>query len=317
MHKIKQMDQKLILSVVAAFGVSASASINPLRESADNVVLVVEEGSKKKILRLSKRLPIEDIIFEYEAINYLVTGGVPVARFLPATSGEYYVVADGVVAVLLDFIEGHHVEADKDHLLTPIQAFEAGKGLAGVHKIGRNFKPSSPPRRTKFSELERVISLEKLFIEQFEGGRDFIDQVKMAIEFGNAHLKDVGLIHNDYRPGNVFFDDADRLAGIIDFDWSCLAPTVKDIALGVLEWSFPDAATEPDSKIFDAFLDGYNSVADIKQAKDSELYSWIAFAALSDASTYFCDRAEDPTATKRVSSSYMYRKYQFFDKTEL
>jgi Ser/Thr protein kinase RdoA (MazF antagonist) len=307
------MDQKIIQKAEALFGVDASAPIVSLRESSDNAVFVVEKDGKKKVLRLSKRLPIEDVVFEYEAIDHLAKGGVLVPRFLPALSGEYYVVADGVVAVLFDFIEGHHAKADKDHFPTVQQVFEAGKGLAGVHNIGRSFKPSSPRRRTIFSELERALSLEKVFIEQFEGGKDFIDQVKMAIEFGNAHLKDVGLIHNDYRTGNVFFDDAERLVGIIDFDWSCLAPIMKDIALGVLEWSFVDGtAAAPNFKIFDSFLDGYNSVADVKQEKDSELYNWITFAALSDAATYFCDRVEDPSTTKRIGSSYMYRKYQFF-----
>ena len=307
------MDQKIIQQAAVLFEVDASAPIVSLRESSDNAVFVVEKNGKKKVLRLSKRLPIGDVVFEYEAIDHLAKGGALVTRFLPALSGEYYVVVDGAVAVLFDFLEGHHAEADKDHSPTSLQAFEAGKGLAGVHNIGRSFKPSSPRRRTIFSELERATSLEKIFIEQFEGGKDFIDQVRVAIKFGNAHLKDIGLIHNDYRPGNVFFGDVDRLAGIIDFDWSCLAPIMKDIALGVLEWSFVDGtAAAPDFKIFDSFLDGYNSIADIKQEKDSELYSWIAFAALSDASTYFCDRVEDPAVAKRIGSSYMYRKYQFF-----
>jgi Ser/Thr protein kinase RdoA (MazF antagonist) len=309
------MDQKIIQSAATLFGVSASASIIPLRESTDNVVFVIEVGGKKKILRLSKRLPVRDVIFEYEAIESLAKGGAMVSRFSPALSGKYYSEVDGVIVVLFDFIEGHHAGADKDHPPTVQQAFKAGRGLANVHNIGRSFKPSSPRRRTIFSELDRALSFESIFSEQLEGGKDFIDQVKTAIEFGNAHLKDIGLIHNDYRPGNVFFDDADQLAGIIDFDWSCLAPTMKDVALGVLEWSFADGTVAvPDFKIFDSFLDGYNSIADVKQVKDLELYSWISFAALSDTSTYFCDRIKDPAAAKRIGSSYMYRKYQFFDK---
>lgn len=301
---------------MASFGIDASAPVIPLRESADNAVFIVGEDNKRRVLRLSKRLPVEDIVFEHEAVDHLTKGGVSAPRFLPALSGGYYAVVDGAVAVLFDFIEGHHAEADKDHFPTAQQAFEAGKGLANVHNVGRSFTPSSPRRRTIFSELERTLLLEKIFVEEFEGGKDFIDQVKMAIEFGNAHLKDVGLIHNDYRPGNVFFDDADRLAGIIDFDWSCIAPITKDVALGVLEWSSPDGVIEPDFRIFDSFLEGYNLIADVKQIKRPVLYGWIAFAALSDAATYFCDRVQDPTATKRIGSSYMYRKYQFFNKRE-
>ena len=66
------------------------------------------------------------------------------------------------------------------------------------------------------------------------------------------------------------------------------------------------------SEIFDSFLDGYNSIANRKWSKDDKLYSWIKFATLSDASTYFCDLADDPKSTKKVIKSYMYRKFRFF-----
>lgn len=37
------------------------------------------------------------------------------------------------------------------------------------------------------------------------------------------------------------------------------------------------------------------------------------FATLSEASTYFCDLAEDPHSTKRVIKSYVYRKYLYYN----
>lgn len=310
------MDIEAIKKAMEDFRIGAMEPIVPLRESADNAVFVMGAKSKK-ILRVSKRLPIEDIVFEYEAVNHLANNGIAIPRFLPVKSGECYVLMDGAIAVLFEFIEGHHVEVGKDHLPTSQEAFEAGKGLAEIHNAGRMFRPTSLRSRTIFSELERVSPLKKIFVDEFEGGQDFIEQVERAIDFGKAHTEDMGLIHNDYRAGNVFFGDMDHLAGIIDFDWSCIAPIAKDVALGVLEWSCPDAATEPDFKIFDAFLEGYNSVADKKQAKDQTLYDWIAFAALSDAATYFCDRIGNPMATRRISSSYMYRKYQFFAEKKL
>ncbi len=294
-----------------------STAIDPLRESTDNSVFVVGGGSDKKILRISKRLPLEDITFECEAVNYLAENGVTVPRFSVTASGAYYVVVDGDVAVLFDFMPGHHIQVDKDHLPDSSQAFEAGKGLAQIHNAGEKFQPSSSRRRTVFSELERTLPLESVFEEHFEGGIDFIKQIKSALEFGKTNQGMCGLIHNDFRPSNVFFDESDRLAGIIDFDWSCVGPIAKDVALGALEWSFPDGAAVPDFTIFDAFLAGYNSLARQKQVRDQKLYEWISFAALSDAATYFCDRVEDPNARKKISSSYMYKKFEFFAKLKI
>jgi homoserine kinase type II len=305
------MNSTDIRKALEVFGASEGEPIVPVRESPDNAVFFVGV-TNKKVLRVSKRLPIKDIAFEREALDHLSQRGVPVPRFLRTKSGAYYALVDGATAILLEFIEGHQVQVDKDHLPTTRQAFEAGRGLAGIHNAGKDFAPSSPRRRTLFSELERALSLEAVFTNQFEGGKNFIDQVKSAINFGRIDPGNLGLIHNDYRPSNILFDDANTLVGIIDFDWSCIGPIAKDFALGVLEWSFPDGAMGPDFDVFDSFFEGYNSIADQKQEKDQKLYDWIAFAAISDAATYFCDLAEDPNANKRTISSYMYRKYRFF-----
>jgi len=86
------------------------------------------------------------------------------------------------------------------------------------------------------------------------------------------------------------------------------------LALAVVEWSFPDSRAEPDWELFDAFLAGYNSVAKTKYEKGILLYSWIKFSILSDACTYFCDLADNADSTKKITDSYMYRKYLFFKK---
>lgn len=312
-----QMTNEKVKEAIVLFGLDQSTSIIPLRESTDNSVFVVGDDKDKKILRVSNRLPIQDVSFECQAVNYLAEKGANVPRFLPALSGESYAVVDGDVVVMFEFITGHHVQIDKDHFPSSSQAFEAGRGLAQVHNAGNGFKPPLSRRRTVFSELERVSPLSAVFESQFEGGTDFVQQAKSMIEFGKMYQGAHGLIQNDFRPSNVFFDDADRLVGIIDFDWSCIGPIVKDTALGALEWSFPDGAAAPDFMIFDSFLAGYNSIAIRKQKKDRQFYDWISLAALSDAATYFCDRVSDPTARRKIRASYMYKKFKFFTEIKI
>jgi len=300
-----------IKKVLKNYDIKEGTPIVLLRESGDNFVYSVGE-KEKKVLRISKRLPIDDIKFEYEAVNHLLIGGMIVPKWLMTKTGDFYSLINGNIAVLFDFLGGHHIEVDKDHLPSVTQAYNAGKGLGFMSNISSSFRSSSPRKRNIFSELERVLTFTKIFTEQFEGGKDFIDQVNKAIAFGKGQKEIEGFIHNDYRPGNVFFSDNDKFAGIIDFDWSCNGPLIKDLALAVVEWSFPDGRTEPDFEIFDSFLAGYNSVAVNKYSKSKELYSWIKFTTLSDAATYFCDLAEDTESTKKIIRSYMYRKYLFF-----
>ena len=271
-------------------------------------------GNKDKtILRVSKRLPVGDVIFEYEALQHLYSGGFSVPAWIKTKDGEVYAsIYDSGVAVMFDFLEGYHAKIDKDNVPTAEQAYTAGRALGSIAEIGTSFNPSSSRKRNIFVELERVIQYEDVFKKDFEGGEVFVEQVKQAIVFAQESDSAIGLIHNDYRPGNVFFKNDNEISGVIDFDWSCIGPTMKDLALGVLEWSFPDGRTEPDINIFDAFLSGYNSVSKTTYVKNKVLYAWIMFADLSDTSTYFCDRLEDPNSTKRILTSYMYRKYLFY-----
>ncbi len=289
--------------------------IKMIRESGDNKVYQIGEKNKK-ILRLSKRLPIEDVKFEYEALQHLYLNSFPVPAWIKTQEGNFYATSEDVeVAVIFDFLEGYHVVIDRENLPTKDQAYTAGRALGQISEIGKSFTPSSARRRNIFIELERVVQNENVFKKEFEGGEDFVVQVKEAIKFGRESKSPVSLIHNDYRAGNVFFKTDQEISGVIDYDWSCIGPSIKDLALGVLEWSFPDGRTKPDLEIFDSFLDGYNSVSAIKFSKGKELFSWIKFAALSDVSTFFCDRLSNPELKKKIAYSYMYLKYLYFSKT--
>lgn len=300
-----------IRNILKKYDLAEVEPIKLVRESMDNAVYVIGDKDKK-ILRISKRLPVEDIKFEYEAMAYLSNNDLPVAKWLLTKSGDFYTLVDGAVAVMFEFLNGHHVLVDKDHFPTSEQAFNAGKELGLMSNVAAGFNPSSTRKRDIFTELNRVISVSDTFVKNFEGGKNFVAQVEAAIEFGKSQKEAIGFIHNDYRSGNVFFNGNNEVSAILDFDWGCMGPIVKDLALAVVEWSFPDGRIEPDWELFDAFLAGYNSIAKNKYEKGSLLYSWIKFATLSDACTYFCDLANDASSTKKVIKSYMYMKYLFF-----
>lgn len=304
---------EILQNFLNQYNIPEVSPIEMVRESRDNQVYLIGEKNKK-ILRVSKRLPIEDVQFEYEALQCLFSYNLPVPKWIKTKNGNFYASTDRLdIAVMFDFLEGYHAHIDKDNLPNKKQAYAAGRVLASMAEIGKTFKPSSTRRRNVFIELERVLKNEEIFKKDFEGGEVFIDQVKEAIKFGKEDESSVGLIHNDYRSGNVFFKNDKEISGVIDFDWSCIGPIIKDLALGVLEWSFPDGKVEPDFIIFDAFLDGYNSIAKEKIIRGAKLYSWIKFAALSDTATFFCDRLASPDLKKKITCSYMYKKYLFFN----
>lgn len=305
------MDEK-IKNILDQYDISEKTPVIFIRESSDNFVYSVDEIDKK-ILRISKKSSIGDIQFEYEVLQHLAKNNFPVTAWIKTKDGNFYASTENAgVAAMFGFLEGYHVGINEENLATKEQAYTAGLALGSMAEIGKTFKPTSTRRRNIFSELERAIENEEIFKRDFEGGEKFIEEIKQAIRFGKENKLPVGLIHNDYRAGNVFFRSDSEISGVIDFDWSCIGPLIKDLALGVLEWSCSDGRTEPDFNIFDAFLDGYNSVSKEKYIKGKELYSWIMFAALSDTATFFCDRLNNPEQKKNINYSFMYQKAQFF-----
>lgn len=285
--------------------------IVPIRESSDNAVFLIGE-TDKKVLRVSKRLPIEDIRFEYEVSEHLSASGIPIAAWIRTKNGDIFASINKELAVLFDFVEGRHAIIDTDTLPSKDEAYSAGKVLGLIAAKGKNFRSASPRKRSIFSEITRPLEFQEVFKNEFESGVDFIKQIQASIEFAEGDVSPVGIIHNDYRTDNVFFGPDNQVDGVIDFDWCCLGPLIKDLALGALEWSFLNKREEPNEGIFDSFLEGYNSSAKDNILKDKKLYSWVMFAALSDASTYFCDRLSSPDLNKSIASSYMYQKYLHF-----
>lgn len=301
--------------ILSQYSLSETTPINPIRESGDNQVYLIGTNDKK-ILRISKRLAISDVQFEYEALQHLKNNSVPVPNWIKTKTETLFATTHEIaVAVVFDFLPGYHAPIVEGKLPTQEQAYTAGKTLGLLANAGHTFTPTGPRTRTIFSELNRVITHQEIFRNEFNGGKEFVEQVIKGINFAKTSTAPQGLIHNDYRAGNIFFKTDTQVAGVIDFDWSCIAPSVKDLALGVLEWSYPDGSREaPDWEIFDAFLAGYNSTAVNKYAKGQELYQWIQFAALSDVSTFFCDRLTNPDLKKEINYSYMYRKFLYFSK---
>lgn len=311
---IEENKNNLVEDIIKCYNLSEPANLQLIRKSADNIVYLV--GSKnKKILRISKRLPVRDIQFEFEVFDYLARNNFPVSKWNNTKDSKLFAQHENAIAALFDFLEGFQVKVDKDNLPNKEQAYTAGKYLALMHNVSLDFKTDFPRERNIFSELERTMNTKQIIIDKFKGGKDFIKNVEEAIKFGKEVKSSNGLIHNDYRPGNVIFKNDNEISGVIDFDWSCIGPIIKDLALGVVEWSFTDGRVEPDRELFDAFLAGYNSAVKTKYEKSDLLYSWIKFACISDACTFLVDINEGQDfdeVINDIGQCYMYRKYLYF-----
>ena len=76
----------------------------------------------------------------------------------------------------------------------------------------------------------------------------------------------VQVVHGDWHPGNILFRDG-RLAAVLDFDSTRLAPPITDVANGMLQFSLvagqPNPADWPahlDERRLTTFLAGYQRI---------------------------------------------------------
>lgn len=289
-----------------------------LRESKDNIVYLIEQGEDNKIFRISKRLPLNDILFEIEALKVIKDNKLPVASPLANRWGMNFSVSpEGVIGVMFESKKGYSVECEPDKKPSLDYVKTAGQILGKLHFVASRNALTNLKSRNIFTELGRVAEYKVFFETEFEGGKLFIQEVNEMINFGKKSKEVEGWIHNDFRPHNLLFESSNQVSALLDFDWSCEGPFIKDLALALAEWSYPDGAQESWTDIFDTFLNAYNETAPWSIEKNSDLYKWIGFACLSDAATYFCDlisMEENNSTNQRISRSYMYKKYKYFMK---
>lgn len=298
-------------NLLAMYAVAADASISLIRETEYNAVYKIRDNGKAYVLRISKQLPREDLAFEIETLRFLTVNHFPAPEVFFTSSGKPYSENGEFLGTLFSYIHGMHVQVDTDHLPSLAQTEQAGVMLGRMHQLTQGYAPVATRSRTIFSELERAIASRDLLDARYEDASEFLGAVTAMLLFGKKSQRFCGLVHNDFRSHNVFFVNTD-ISGVIDFDWSCTGPMIKDVAHGALEWSFPDGRDEPDFKILQVFLDGYNQTAPEKINLDTEFYQWIMFAALADTSTYLLDRmAPEPDEKARIRS-YMYKKFRYF-----
>jgi len=307
-------EQKLLKFCDEIYGLNTfRASV--LRDGPDNIVWMLEtKNGKRYAARVSKRELGSDIAFEAEWLKVLLADGVPVVPIIETKDKKSFaILPTGKALTVFEFVNGKHLLFGIDQP-PPLSAIKSvAEVLAKLHNNSRRHNVSLPRKRTVFTELERVMAKQKEIEEKVPGGKEFVAEVEKILTWGKNQKFTPGLAHNDYRVGNILFDGNEKVSAILDFDWACIGPAIKDVAHALVVWSFPDSAEQHWREVFDTFLDNYNRHAEEIIKRNDNLKNWILFSCLSDTATYIVDRLERGEI-KPVAGSFMYQKFQYFEK---
>lgn len=305
--------QQLIEQILTLYPFDSSYAPTLLKEGIDNDIYVFKNISgSRAVLRISKRDVTETIEFETKLLCHLFEHQAPVAELLPTRNGDLWGVIDGIVVVAFRFVPGTTLLVENNAKPDTRYACTTGGALGRLHTAGLSFTYDDSKRRTIFTEYERAL-LRRNSIVKLEDGPEFLTTIESYLKWAREYKGDIGIIHNDFIPSNILFNKF-SVSAVVDFDWSCRGPLIKDLGIALAEWSLPDGLDRHWEDIFKAFLEGYNTTSPDKILADADLYKWICFSCLSDACTFFADLLKKDSRVTNVMQCRRYKKFLYFDK---
>lgn len=290
-----------------------SQDLTLLRKGTDNDVYVFfSKNGKKIIARVGKRKIASSIKFEIGLIEALIRNRVAVAPVVKTLSKKEFVeLSDGTAIACFEFVNGKPVELNNN--IPDVSLIkQAAKALGKFHQATINLNLNPTGRRTIYSEFERALELKQKIVVMFTDGKEFIGNVKETLERAKDIKTVWGIIHNDYNPSNILFQNS-KLMSIVDFDWACPGPFLIDVGHGAVTWSTKEEEIEPDEKDFDEFIRSYRQISPLGKFNDQELYFWAAYSCLYLAANFICDSTiNNKYGITRTDQSWMYKRFKYY-----
>jgi Ser/Thr protein kinase RdoA (MazF antagonist) len=311
------MAYKYLPQLESEYGLKQPLIFDHIHNGPDNdVFIITDPQSNKFALRQNKRAG-KKIDFEIEILSRLAEAGFSSPRIIQTKSKADFVAVDDTQLVLFAHIQGFQIQnLAIENLETGIFSRGAEK-LGKLHTLTNKMQLASLPARNIFTEFDRFLKLDEKTLKRFKNSeillkqiKDFYSKAQSKIDSGKELY---GVIHNDYRVQNLIYTENDCF--VIDFDWACYGPLLKDLGLAMAEWSLFDFKTGPSKTAMEKFIKGYNKTAPQAVLYDENLIFWICFACLSDACTFFADVNEGQYSDKTIDDidqCHMYKKFKYF-----
>lgn len=202
-----------------------------------SVVMDAPEG-RLLLRRRNPRYAREDWVrFDHALLSHLAARDVPVPQAIRAENGAGWVVEEGAIYELFEFIEGQpHRPGD------PAQLRAAGETLARIHLSAQGFRPPASKQWGRFHDPKEAAQWldELLAIAEDPGQRQALALAVQQTQELARRLTDrayrrlpQAIVQADYHPANLLFRGGE-VAGVFDWDWASRQPRMVDLADGLL-----------------------------------------------------------------------------------
>jgi homoserine kinase type II len=166
-------------------------------------------------------------------MEHLAANGVPCPALLRVKNGELIQRVKNKPAIIVTFLEGKSANTIQNENMS-----ELGANIARMH-LGAKGYALSRPNALSLSGWGGLLA--KISARADEIAPGLALELKTELEalqtLWPRHLPS-GVIHADLFPDNVFYNDANKLTGLIDFYFACNDYLSYELAICLNAWCF-------------------------------------------------------------------------------
>ena len=204
-----------------------------IAEGVENSNYLLHTTSGSYILTLyEKRVHREDLPFFLGLMQHLAAKGLNCPTPLNGKDGSALRELCGRPAAICTFLEGMWPRRPTERHCQLL-----GAALADLHVKGRDFALQRP-NNLSLAGWRDLARKTEIRADEVEAGLSaLIADELQYLETHWPHDLEIGVIHADLFPDNVFFL-ADKLSGLIDFYFACTDFLAYDLAVCINAWCF-------------------------------------------------------------------------------
>ncbi len=294
--------------VLSHYDIGVINKVTPLSAGdrrAPKMVIISEQGKF-----LLKRCPkgkddLYRVAFAHAVQTHLAKRDFPVASLVATCDEDNTILQlNNHIYEFFRFVTGSRYDGLAEATI------DSGRQLAKLHQYLADFASGLKPLRGSFHDSSTVRRrLKATGVEKGAGQnkklRKTTEILMILYNASGVCVNELGfdswdqqVVHGDWHPGNMLFSKH-KLIAVFDFDSTKLAPTVTDLANGMLQFSIVGARPNPadwpdylDQAKLVQFLNGYREVIELKKNElnsllDLMIETMIAEAILPVAATGF------------------------------
>ncbi|MDX1949664.1 MAG: homoserine kinase [Rickettsiales bacterium] len=280
--KLLEADFSQILS---EYNIGSLISFSGISEGIENTNYILETDIQKFIFTIyEKRVSEEDLPFFINLMLELNKNNYPCPLPIAKNDNSYIGKFNGKNYLIVSMLKGKWPRNIGNN-----EVYKAGKFLAKLHinseKLPKNIARKNSMAYDFWRDLFNKISseTEKNFAPSF----DKINNAFNIIQNNWPKNLPSGIIHADYFPDNVLFEN-DEVSGVIDFYMSCNDFYAYDLAITLNAWCFERDFSFNYTKAKELF-EGYNSIRKLSSEEISAMPILAIGASLRFLSTRLYD----------------------------